>query len=359
MSEEDESGEKSFEPTPKKLEDARRRGDVPKSTDLNTMASYVGLLGVLLLASELGFPTLIEFGFSLMENADRYSDLIFQYPTAWIMTLILSVLVEGLAFILLVPGLLVFIALAAQRGIVFAPEKLQPKLSRISPLQGIKNKFGSSGIFEFLKSSVKLGLVGGILGWLAFRNLPELIASSAASPEQLTQKMVELVTEFLIIVTIMMLILGGIDFLWQYFQHIKKNRMTRKELQDETKQSEGDPMLKQQRRQKGQEIAMTQMLSDVPGADVIVVNPTHYAVALKWDRDSGLAPICLAKGVDEIAHRIREVAEEHEVPIYSDPPTARAIFGTVEIGGQILPEHYRAIAAAIRFAEDIRLRARK
>ena len=127
---------------------------------------------------------------------------------------------------------------------------------------------------------------------------------------------------------------------------------------DEAKASEGDPHVKQQRRQKGYEIAMNQMLADVPKADVVVVNPTHYAVALKWSRLPGEAPVCVAKGVDEIAAQIREVAMEAGVPIHRDPPTARAIHATVRIGEEIRPEHYQAIAAAIRFAEKMRARMR-
>ena len=134
--------------------------------------------------------------------------------------------------------------------------------------------------------------------------------------------------------------------------------MSRKELTDEAKNSDGDPAMKQQRRQKGIAIAMNQMMADVPDADVIIVNPTHYAVALKWDRMRGGAPECVAKGVDLVAAQIREVAQENGVPIHSDPPTARALFATVEIGDQIMRDHYKAVAAAIRFADRVRKAAR-
>ncbi len=135
---------------------------------------------------------------------------------------------------------------------------------------------------------------------------------------------------------------------------MRKNRMSDKEIRDEMKDAEGDPHMKQQRRQRGQEIAMNQMLSDVPKADVIVVNPTHYAVALQWSRNQGEAPVVTAKGVDEVARRIREIAHESAIPIHRDPPTARALHASVEIGSEIAPDHYRAVAAAIRFADMIR-----
>jgi len=154
-------------------------------------------------------------------------------------------------------------------------------------------------------------------------------------------------------------IIGLIDLLWQRYDHARKLRMSFQDMKDEHKSSEGDPHTKAQRRQRGQEIATNRMMLDVPKADVVIVNPTHYAVALKWDRRPGRAPECVAKGTDDIAARIREMAAEHGVPIHSDPPTARALFGSVEIGDEIEPKHYRAVAAAINFAEKIREKAKR
>jgi flagellar biosynthetic protein FlhB len=135
--------------------------------------------------------------------------------------------------------------------------------------------------------------------------------------------------------------------------------MSRKELMDEYKESEGDPHFKAARRQRAQDIATNRMLADVEGADVVIVNPTHYAVALRWDRGKGGAPVCVAKGVDEIARVIRERAALHGVPVHSDPPAARAIYAAVELGQEIRIEHFRAVAAAIRFADAMRKKARQ
>jgi flagellar biosynthetic protein FlhB len=144
--------------------------------------------------------------------------------------------------------------------------------------------------------------------------------------------------------------------MWQRAQHLRRNRMSRQEMVDENKDQEGDPHVKMQRRQRGQEIATNRMLQDVAKADVVVVNPTHYAVALRWNRKGRGAPICVAKGFDEVAARIREKAALAGVPLHSDPATARAIHASVQIGQPILPDHYRAVAAAIRFAEAMRKR---
>jgi flagellar biosynthetic protein FlhB len=168
----------------------------------------------------------------------------------------------------------------------------------------------------------------------------------------------QILIEFLVLALLSTLVFGGLDYGWQYLQHRRRNRMSRQEMIDEHKESDGDPHMKGQRRQKGREIATNQMLQEVARADVIVVNPTHFAVALKWQRGDKTAPICLAKGVDDIAARIREKAAEQGIPIHRDPPTARALFATVEVGQPIRQEHFKAVAAAIRFAEAMRKRAK-
>lgn len=151
---------------------------------------------------------------------------------------------------------------------------------------------------------------------------------------------------------------AGVDLVWQRFDHARKLRMSFQDMKQEAKSSEGDPYIKAQRRQRGQAIATNRMLLDVPTADVVIVNPTHYAVALKWSRARGSAPVCVAKGEDEIALKIREIAATAGIPVHADPPTARALHATVELGREITPEHYRAVAAAVRFADRMRRAAR-
>jgi flagellar biosynthesis protein FlhB len=199
--------------------------------------------------------------------------------------------------------------------------------------------------------------VAVILGFFIAARLPEILTTMALDPGMAMSVLLKLATAFLMIVLLVNGVIGGIDFLWQRGEHVRKLRMSHKEMMDEFKESEGDPHVKQQRRQRGYDIAMNRMLADVPKADVVLVNPTHYAVALKWSRAKGTAPVCVAKGVDEIAARIREAAAEAGVPIHRDAPTARALHATVEIGEEVRPEHYQAVAAAIRFAEAMRKKA--
>lgn len=354
MSSGSEDDDKQFEPTQKKLDDARKKGDIPRSTDLNTAASYSGIL---LVTISMGAGTVSSFGqllANLVGNADRLSETFFQDSAHSVSGGVVQVLMSSIGPWFTIPGLIVLLTILVQRSFIVAPDKLVPKLSRISPISNAKNKFGRNGLFEFGKSFFKLLIYSIVLAFFLKNKLPEILGTVHLSPAMATSVLLRLVVEFLSIVLIIALSIGAVDFMWQKAEHTRKNMMSRKELTDEAKQSEGDPHVKQQRRQKGYAIAMNQMLAAVPEADVIIVNPEHYAVALKWDRKVGGAPICVAKGVDEIAARIREAAAEAAVPIHRDPPTARLLFATIEVGQEIWPEHYKAVAAAIQFAEKLR-----
>ncbi|WP_417268345.1 EscU/YscU/HrcU family type III secretion system export apparatus switch protein [Celeribacter baekdonensis] len=354
MAEGDDDSDKQYEPSQKRLDDARKKGEVPRSNDLTTAAAYFGFI---IAAMGLGATSLQGIGTtlqSLMANADLNAQAWFDGSgRVWTLGLMTSIGGNLLPWFA-IPAVLALTTVFATRSMIFAPSKLEPKLSKISPISNAKNKFGRSGLFEFAKSFFKLLIYSIVLGFYLYSKLPEILATVSLSPGMVTTTLVKLVIGFMTIVLVISALIGGVDFLFQYTEHIRKYRMSRKEMMDESKDQEGDPHFKQKRRQKGYDIVMNQMLADVPKADVIVVNPTHYAVALKWDRMAGGAPVCVAKGVDDIAARIREVANENAIPIHSDPPTARALYATVEIGDQILPEHYRAVAASIRFAEAMR-----
>ena len=359
MSEDGEDDDKQYEPTAKKLEDARKKGEIPRSNDLNTAAAYAGLL---VAGLALGGPALEATGRALMTLLDRSSELshLVFAGTGTPMTggLILSVGRALVPFFML-PIAVVILVILTQRGFVFAPGKLAPKVNKVSPIAQAKQKFGRSGMFEFLKSFVKLTIYSVVLFVYLAGQMPRILMTIHLDPGIVTAELLRLTMGLLAIVLVIALALGGIDFTWQRAEHLRKHRMSRKEMTDEHKESEGDPEMKQQRRQKAHEVANNQMLQDVPEADVIIVNPTHYAVALKWPRSAGSAPVCVAKGVDHLAARIREVATEHGVPVHSDPPTARALHATVEIDQEIRPDHYQAVAVAIRFAERVRKAARK
>jgi flagellar biosynthetic protein FlhB len=353
---EESTEEKEFAATDRRLDEARRRGEFPMGRDLLGAAATGGLA----LAAVAAPGSLIDVADAMMtlfDQADQLAPLLGSGEPALMGGLGLSVMAGLLPWFGL-PILAVVATLFAQGALVFAPARLEPKLSKISPIQGVKNKFGRNGLFEFAKGAVKLTIYAIVLGvYLGFR-ADMLMAAMALEPGQVTALLARLVLEFLLLILIIQASIGAIDLLWQRAEHQRKQRMTRKEMTDEMKQSDGDPQMKAQRRQKAVDIASNRMLSEVPKADVIIVNPTHYAVALKWNRKDKGAPVLVAKGVDEVAARIREIAAEAGVPLRRDPATARAIHAAVELGQEIRPEHYRPVAAAIRFAEAMRRRAR-
>lgn len=354
----DDSSDKEHEPSQKRLDDARTRGEIARSADLATACGYAGLL---LAAASLGaqsLQSLGDMGAVLLDQADQFAPLLTRggaAPFAGMMTAMIWALVPF--FVL--PGVLVVAYLLASKTLIFTPDKLAPKLSRISPMATAKQKFGRSGLFEFGKSFVKLLVISTLLTKFLLQHADDVIGTLYLAPAISTALLMQLLIKFMLLVLIIALVTGGIDFFWQRAQHIRQNRMSRKDMIDESRDQDGDPHMKAQRRQRGYDIATNQMLADVARADVLIVNPTHYAVALKWNRAARRAPVCLAKGTDEIAARIRERAAEAGIPIHSDPPSARALHASVEIGHEIRPEHYRAVAASIRFAEAMRKRARK
>jgi flagellar biosynthetic protein FlhB len=358
MSEKDDDTDKSYEATPHKLLEARRKGEVAKSNDLLTAAGYFGLLIAFL---TMGADSVEKFGIALMVLIDRAPELSPLFFTGGINAAMGGLLIDvanALLPFFLVPAIAVILAVFAQRAWVFAPSKLQPKFSRISLFQNAKNKFGRNGLFEFAKSFTKLLVYSFCLTLFIRARLPDMLATVETSPHLALLLMVQLCVGFLFLVVVIATVIGGIDAVWQHFEHLRKNRMSRKEVMDENKNAEGDPHLKQERRQRAMEIAQNQMMKEVPKADVIIVNPTHYAVALKWSRSKGDAPVCIAKGIDEMARIIRETGMAAGVPVHSDPPTARSLHATTEIGQQIAPNHFQTVAVAIRFAERMRQRAK-
>lgn len=348
--------DKQFEPTQKKLDDARKKGEVPRSTDLTTAAAYGGFLAV---AMALGASILGQLGTTLQDLISRSPELATEVFAGGIQPVFAGLLRDvssSVAAWFAIPMMSVLAMIVVQKTFVVSPSKLQPKLNRISLISNAKNKFGRKGLFEFVKSLVKLVVFSAILGVFLINLSAEIVTSAMLGPAQIVAILGQISMSFIAIILLVTTVIGVVDFSWQKAEHIRKNRMSRKEMVDEAKQMEGDPFIKQKRRQKAQEIATNQMLSDVPGADVVIVNPEHYAIALKWSRAQGSAPICVAKGKGEIAARIRELANENAIPIHRDPPTARALFALVDLGAPIQPEHFKAVAAAIRFAEEMRIR---
>lgn len=348
MSEGEDKDAKEFAPTEQKLRKAREKGDIPRSTEIGAFMAFLGLALAMTLAS-IGVAqwtlraSVIEIDSALMLDAARG---LVGLAALWLI---------GLLFI---PAIFVFLGLVAQRGLVVSGEKLKIDVKRINPVRNFGQKFGRSGLVSFSISVVKLCLVGAG-GALLFRSLFDLLAQAGYMSERQWLPRIAVMLHHSIGLAIGLSgFLAIIDYIWKRHDFMTRNRMTRKEMKDEHKDAEGDPHFKQARRQRAVDLITAQMLADVERADVIIVNPTHYAVALEWKRESGRAPVCLAKGVDEVARRMRERAEDHGVPLWSDPPCARALHATMEVGDEIPFDQFAPVAAAIRFAEAMRHKAR-
>ena len=254
--------------------------------------------------------------------------------------------------------LAVLAALSAQQGFVFAPSKLAPKWSRLSLVDNAKQKFGPHGLSEFAISAAKLLAILALFAALFIGRFQELPGSAAAPAAAIVRALHEEAVLFIGAILMFSVVVGAIDLLRVRFEHKKRLMMSLDEVRRENKETDGDPHVKQTRRDRARAIAANRMLLDVPKASVVIVNPTHYAVALKWDGPNSGAPQCVAKGVDEMAAKIREIAAASGVPIRRDAPTARAIHAAVEVGEEIAREHYAAVAAAIHFADAIRRKGR-
>lgn len=355
----DSDEEKTQEPTPERLKKLREDGQVPISQDLLVAASY---MGVLIAFYFTGHSAIVEIGTVMMSFLDQSHSLAPLFfgdaSTASLSGAVISDVFLAILPWFLFPAVLAILAMFAQNALVLAPKRIEPKLSKFNVIKNFQNKFNRAAMFDFAKNLFKMTVYAISLGLYLKLRLPSMLAVVGTGAEIVLPFIAQLALEFLFIALLISATIGIVDAAYQKAEFIRKNMMSFKDLKDEVKSSEGDAHVKAQRKQKGQAIIKKQLKQSVAKADVIIVNPTHYAVALEWDRLPGSAPICVAKGVDEIAAVIREIANENGIPIHSDPPTARALYATVEIGREIEETHYAPVAAAIRFAEEMRKRAK-
>ena len=242
-----------------------------------------------------------------------------------------------------------FVGPFLQIGPLFAPEIIKPDLSKISPIKGVQRLFSTRSLVEFVKGLLKLfiiGVVGTVIVYPYYGNIDHMVGLPVPA---LLDELKFLVVRMLTGILVVLMVVAVIDLVYQRYEHYKKMRMTKQELKDEYKQTEGDPHVKARLRSLRAERARQRMMQNVPQADVVITNPTHYSIALKYIPEEMEAPRCVAKGVDEVALRIREVAKEHDIILYENKPLARALYETVEIDEIVPPEHYKAVAEVISY----------
>jgi flagellar biosynthetic protein FlhB len=348
---EDNNAEHTQDPTQKRLDEAIKRGDVARSTEVNTWFMIAGgTLMIMIFAGPMAQSLVTSFR-GILANS-------YQVPTD---PAALGHFAQGMALRVLaalgIPLLLLSLAALAgsmvQHRILFSIEPIIPRLSKISPVAGFGRLFSKEALANFAKGLVKLSVFGAVifsLLWPQQQKLRGLISVDPAAILPFTQS---LTMQMLGAVVAILAVVAAADYFFQYRQWYDRQRMSVQEMKEEFRQSEGDPMIKGKIRQLRQARARKRMMAAVPKASIIITNPTHYAIALQYERGMN-APVCVAKGVDLIARRIREVAEAHGIPVVENPPLARALHATVEIDQEIPPEHYRAVAEIIGYLMRLR-----
>ncbi|MFZ5689952.1 MAG: flagellar biosynthesis protein FlhB [Pseudomonadota bacterium] len=351
MAEQNEENEKTQDPTQKRLDDALERGDVAKSQEVSTWFVLAG--GTLILmafANSMG-STLKGTLMGLIANAH-------QIPTdgRGLLRLTNRLGVEVIAAVAIPILLVALFAVAGnmiQHRLVWSTEGLKPKFSKISPAAGLKRLFSKVALINFVKGIAKIALLGTVMAmllWPERSRLDTLVTLDVAAILPFTSVFALKMLGFVVVI---MAFIAAADFFFQYRQWYEKQKMSLQEIKEEFKQSEGDPHVKARIRRIRETRMRKRMMAAVPNASVVIMNPTHYAVALKYESGDN-APVCVAKGLDEIALKIREVAEANNVPVVENPPLARALHATVEIDQEIPAEHYRAVAEVIGYVMRLR-----
>ena len=333
--------------TPKRREEARKKGDVPRSRELTmTGVMLSGGSALLLLAEPMGQKLLGAFrdGFTIER------ELIFDqnYPMTAFAEIASVAFSSLLPFAIILIGA-VFLSAAAIGGWSFSLQALGFKAERMSPIKGVKRIFSANGLNELFKALAKFALVAFIaVGWLWW-SVEDLISLGRQPVESAIRNALQICGTSLLVISSGLIVIAAIDVPFQLWQYQKKLRMTKQQVKEEFKETEGRPEVKSRIRALQQQIATRRMMEELPGADVVITNPTHYAVALKYDENRMGAPRVIAKGKDLLAKRIREVAEEHDVPLFSAPPLARVLYRSTEIGEEIPARLYSAVAQVLAY----------
>jgi len=347
MAENEDGQEKTEDPTEKKKSEARKKGQITRSKELTTLFMLLASIIGIMFFSEGMISTITDImknNFSVERDVLFHSEQLFIHFKSEL---------SAMLFALLPLFILMFITAilsgAILGGFNFSAEALTPKLNKMNPIKGLKKIFGTNGLIELIKSMLKIILMGSIAVYFLWQAKNELYGlSKEPFPGALIHAM-ELITWQFLLVSLAMIIVAMIDVPYQIWSNTRQLKMTKQEVKDESKSTDGNPEIKAKIRQKQQEIAMQRMMGDVPKADVIITNPTHYAVALQYDPKGSGAPIMLAKGADLVALQIRNVAQAHNVPIMEIPPLSRAIYHSVDIGQEIPAGLYVAVAQVLAY----------
>jgi len=346
------AGEKTEKATPRKKQDARKKGQVAKSADVNTAISLLTVfLSFLFIGAYMRDRILLMMrgvfqDYLLIDITDQNVHDVFlmlAYQAALILGPIMGVA--------LVAGVL---ANYLQVGFLFSTEAIQMKLNKLDPIQGFKRIYSMRAIVELFKSMLKISFVGAVTFSVLWFELDNVLRLSQMTVEQSLLFIGSLTVRMGLFASIVLLLLSLLDYLYQKYDYEKNLRMSKQDIKDEYKKSEGDPLIKSKIKQRQREMAMRRMMQDVPTADVVITNPTHYAIALKYDETKMDAPYVVAMGVDLVAQKIKEIAKENDVMMVENRPLARALYAQVDIGQAIPDEFFQAVAEIIAYVYQAR-----
>ena len=347
-------GEKTEKPSPKKRRDAREEGQILQSKEVNTVVILFSCFFALkifgsFMTTELS--NLMIDMFNELKDVERFLN-----PNNFMFNILnlLSVFSIVVGPLLLVAFASSLIVNYAQVGFLFTTKTLKIKLNRLNPIEGFKKMFSKKSIVELVKSILKITLVGYIAYSFAISQITRIIKYPDMETFTFFINFADLIYGFILRILGVLLLLSFMDYFFQWREHEKNLMMSKQELKEEYKQTEGDPIVKGKIKQKQREMAMSRMMQDVPTADVIITNPTHYAVAIKYDKDKFDAPYLVAKGVDIIAENIKKVAKENDVPLVENKPLARGIYASIDINEAIPEELYEAVAEILAYVYSLK-----
>lgn len=337
--------EKTEQATPKKRRDSRKEGEVLQSKDIVTAVSVAGIFVSMRLLLDFMSQTVISYTKSVFEQVGTTE--VTPDTIMAIFVNIITVFVMAVGPICLIAMFLGIIPTVAQTRGLFTMKAIRPKFSRLNPLSGIKKLFSAQAIVGILKGLIEVIIITYVVGSEIYGRLPKIIALMNAGLLQGITYAASTIFDLVMMICIMLVFVAAADYLFQWWQFEKKLKMSKQEVKEEYKQTEGDPQIKSKIKQRQQQMAASRMMQEVPKADVVIRNPTHYAVALYYNQDENRAPKVVAKGKDYLARRIVEIAEENNVYIIEDPPLARTLYSAVDVGREIPVELYNAVAEVL------------
>ncbi|MHA1539302.1 MAG: flagellar biosynthesis protein FlhB [Alphaproteobacteria bacterium] len=347
MSDDQDDSQKTEDPSDKKLSKAKKEGNVATSREIY---NWFMLSSATALFAFMGLKIARKIKNTIYRFVEHPDDILLTHESFGLLAK--EVLSDFVLFLIIPFGVMYVTAILAgyvQNGFILSMKSIEPKLEKVSPLSGLKRLFSMKTLFEFLKNLAKMVVIILIVGTMMYPEIQNISAMISMEAGEVGYKLYDVVRRILLMIVIFLTTIAAADWFYQRYAYHKRMRMTKQEVKDEYKQAEGDPQIKGKLRQLRMQKAQQRMMQEVPKADVVITNPTHYAIALRYDMAEMASPTLVAKGADLVAKKIRELAIENDIPIVENPPLARALFDNVELNEEVPEAHYKAVAEVISY----------